>query len=569
MHLVFKSVKARVTTAYVVLALLIMGPMLGSGFVLALDMVFTPKLPVAHGMSNTWLFEWVLHLVNFLLPGQVIEKLLIFIILFICGLGMHRLIETESSWPKYFGGLFYTINPFTYERWLAGQYLIVAGYALLPWLVKSLINFVNHPSNRTAAVLALWYSLLAMLSIHIFVMAVLIGIIFIVIFSIGRVSELSYRKKLLKWSGLALIATLFINSFWLIGVIRGTSSISQTINSIGPHDLAAYTTTPNPHVGLITNVLSGYGFWLERYNRFHMPNGNIIIWLSLFALLFILVCVGAVTQFSKRKPQEKKKVATSARLVTICILVASIIGFIIACGIHAPLFGGLTKWGIEHIPLMKGFREPEKWSALLMLAYAYFGAHGLAWLLDRFAVANRQSLKQSTTSWRQTIIVLSLLLPLAYVPSMVYGFAGQLRPVHYPASWYSFNQYLKRHPPSGKALFLPWHEYMSYDFSPRVIANPAPDFFKYANIISGTDAEIGGIPNEPSTTTSKFINSQILAKTDRADLAQSLNKLHIQYVLLSGGYDAESYEWLSSQHDLQLQSHQTGLDVYKNEAYHE
>ncbi len=526
------------------LALVIMGPMLRPGFVLTLDMVFTPKLVAPTAVSNSYLFHWLLHVVNLVLPGQVVEKLLIFAILLTGGIGMYRLMQTKAELPRYFAGLFYTVNPFTYERWMAGQYLLLAGYALLPFLVAALASFCVRPGRRTAARVAGWYCAIALVSVHMLVIGSLLGAIIFVVHLFAQSPKGNYYRNMWRYGGLAVVGVVVLNSYWLAGVAGGSSPISQTIRGIGSRDLSAFSTAG--HHGLFVNVVSLYGFWLERYGRYAMPNHNPLVWLVGGLLILLLVVIGGRERWRTRS------------LLAVSLALAGLIGLVVALGVQAPVSGPVVRWGIEHLPLMRGFREPEKFSALLALAYVYFAAHGLDRLLAR--------VKPAATGRLELLRDGALLLPVFYTATMPFGFVNQLKAVQYPASWYSFNRQLQATPPSGKLLFLPWHEYMSYDFTPRIIANPAPAFFD-GSVIAGTNAQFGGIDDPTPTPTSRFVESQVLGRSDRTDLGHTLARIHVQYVLLAHGYDYSQYGFLSRQRDLKLVSHASGLDVYRNEAY--
>jgi NADH:ubiquinone oxidoreductase subunit 6 (subunit J) len=457
------------------------------------------------------------------------------------------LIDVESNWPRYFAGIFYMINPYTYERWMAGQYLVLAGYALLPFLVKSLIDFYVSPTKNKSIKLAIWYTAIVLLSIHIFVMAILVGVVMLVTNSRRKKKGVDYARHLRRSIGTIISGFLIINFYWLIKVLDGSSSINQTVNNIGPHDLAAFATASNPHTGLFFNVISMYGFWLERYKRYAMPNHILAIWIIGFLLIATLIVVGAKTLIKDRSQ------------VGLALAICAVIGLIMSLGPNAAVTGDLVRWIILHVPLMKGFREPEKFSALLVLAYVYFAAYGLDTLIKRLpakAEARRELLRDG-----------ALILPVLYVSTMPFGFANQLKPVQYPAAWYAYENQLLAHPITGKILFLPWHEYMSYDFTPRIIANPAPDFFYNAPVISGTNAQFGGLNDPDPTPTSLFIENQVLSSTNQTDLGKKLAVLHIHYVLLANGYDVNKYGWLNHQKDLKLISREPGLAVYKNEAY--
>jgi hypothetical protein len=545
----FISIRRRNLRFYILCTLfvtLIIFPVLRPGYILSFDMVFTPKFAIQSQLSNAYVWQSTLRTINFVLPSQIIEKLIMFLILFLCGYGMHRLIDTKSSWPQYFAGVFCTINPFTYERWMAGQYLIIAGYSLLPFLVKSLFLFVSSPSRKSTVYLCLWYAAIAILSVQMLVLAAIVGIAIIIahVFSSRTRANL---PKLASYSIGLIFLFLVLNCYWLISVLRGTSPISQTISAITSNDFSAFTTASNPHVGLFLNVLTMYGFWLERFHRYVMPNANVGLWLGLFLIFAILIGLGVRARFR------------SDRSITIALIIVGLIGFVMACGVEAPITGPVVRWVITSLPLMKGFREPEKFSALLVFSYVYFAGYGVDFLYSYFRHWSVRS--------RELLMCCLIIVPLVYVSTMLFGFAGQLTPVNYPASWYVFDSWLAAHPAQGKLLFLPWNEYMSYDFSPRIIANPAPQFFYQASVIAGTDAQFGSVYQSTATPTALFVENQILKKAYQTNLGISLAKIHVQYVLLADGYDYAQYGFLRQQTDLKIMSNKPGLTVFRNEAY--
>ena len=190
--------------------------------------------------------------------------------------------------------------------------------------------------------------------------------------------------------------------------------------------------------------------------------------------------------------------------------------------------------------------------------YVFFAAQGLNVIIEKT--------KKYKLHNRELIGLSVLLLPFIYVPTMLFGFAGQLKTVDYPKSWYNFNEKLKREEGNGKILFLPWSLYMSYDFTPRVIANPSDRFFERKTIYSN-NAEFSGIKSPHKTSDQKFIEERILAQKEATYLGQLLAEIDVEYVLLSKGFNHEQYGFLDSQTDLKLTSSQNGLKVYKNEAY--
>lgn len=569
---------------YGLLALAVVAPLLRPGYVLTLDMVFTPKLAAPTMMSNNYLWQWLLHLVNLAIPSQIIEKLTMLAILAGSGVGMHRLVESikykaerptklatlDFSLGTYFGGLFYVANPWTYERWMAGHYLLLAGYAVLPWFYRSLVELLEYGGTsikykvasrkfgdrgKLSFILSTFYflpqpvalivecgllfCLIAILSLHMAVLAGLLGAITVVVYLVRR--PRTEQVKLAKYLIGLVAGSLVLSSYWLVGLLAGTSTAAKQIASFSARDLQAFTTATG-RFGLIVNVLGGYGFWLERYQRYVRPNQLTVNFVIGFVAIGILVALGL-----RRLWGDQKR-------LTVSLVLTRAVSLVFAAGIHAPLTGGLVKLLLLHVPGLRGFREPEKFGALVVFTYAILAAAGVDALM--LAWRRRYGVRLVTG--------LLLLVPFIYMPTMLWGFNNQLRPVEYPASWTSFNDSLS--PGSYRVLFLPWHEYMSFDFEPRIIASPAPSFFYNARVLSGDNAEFGDVVRDLPNPTSDAVESALENHSD-GQLAAKLAKLNVKYVLLANGYDVRQYQFLTSDSGLTLVSTKPGLIVWQNQRY--
>ena len=524
---------------YGLLALAIVAPLLRPGYILTLDLVFTPKLAAPTMISNNYLWQWLLHLLNLAIPSQVIEKLIIVGILVTSGVGMHRLVRTRTELARYFAGLFFVVNPWTYERWLAGHYLLLAGYAVLPFFYHSLLELLEAPNRRDAIKSGLLYALIAILSLHMAVLAAGLGGITTVVHLFRR--SRAERVRLAKYLVGLIVGSLALSSYWLIGLFNGTSTAAKAVASFSIRDLEAFTTAAGKF-GLVVNVLGGYGFWLERYHRYIRPNELTISFVIGFLAIAVLVVLGTRRLWSQQKR------------LTVSLIATGLVALVLAAGIHAPLTGGLVKSLLLHLPGLRGFREPEKFGALVVFVYAILAAAGVDGLM--LAWRERYGLRLVTG--------LLLLVPLIYVPTMLWGFNDQLRPVEYPASWAAFNATLR--PGNYRVLFLPWHEYLSFDFEPRIIASPAPRFFYNADVLSGDNAEFGDVVRDTPNPTSDAIERALETNSD-GRFAAKLAQLNIKYVLLANGYDVRQYQFLTSQPDLELVSAKPGLVIWQNQLY--
>src|SRR5262249_12431670 len=130
---------------------------------------------------------------------------------------------------------------------------------------------------------------------------------------------------------------------------------------------------------------------------------------------------------------------------------------------------------LSHIlPIVGGYREPEKFVALLALTYAMFTGAGVMAIVKK--------LDQHEGQLSAAALGGLLVLPFVITPTIICGANGKLRPRDYPADWFAADSQLRNDPKAKKVLFLPWHQYINFGFSDRIIANPAPKFLGVSTV---------------------------------------------------------------------------------------
>lgn len=538
-----------VWAVYAVLALLVLAPVLKSGYILTLDMVFTPHFRMPALSSNDYLFRVLLHVLNFVLPGDVIEKILLFVILLLSGVGMHRLVQYLSAKPDryrqagaYFAGIFYALNPFTYDRFMAGQYEVLLGYALLPWFTRALLVFLEKPSVRSAVVLAAWAVVASIVSIHaVGLLVILAAIGFSVAAWRERRSE--RLKKILRYGLLGLTIFCIASSYWLVPLAFGKGNTASTISSFSTADQSAFETTGGNWLGKVGNVLRLQGFWAEARGMYQLPQARVPVWGLLALMIWALVITGAISWWRKRR-----------RDLVLLFGGSMIVAIVLAIGVlERPL--------AAHVPLFAGYREPEKFVALVALAFAVFAARGAELML-------KYCHEQSSQFFLVFAAVLLLLLPIVWTPTMLWGFSGQLRPAQYPSSWFTVNQRLDADHTNFQTLFLPWHLYMYFGFAGRIIANPAAQFFDKPVIVSD-NPEFKGAALNNSTPAKRQLDQLLPQASKDSKLDAQLAQLNIKYILLVKDNDYRAYAYLDRQSGLKLVAESATLKLYRNEAWRE
>lgn len=537
----------RIFLVYTVAALLILWPLLGRGYILTLDMVFAPNLPLPEAVTSSYLLHAGLYALNVIIPSDIVQKLLLFAILVLSGLGMHRLISffqtvgtpVVTSWlAAYTSGLLYMINPFTYSRFMAGQYSVLLGYAFLPFFVLAFLRFLRQPSFKTSLILTAWILGISIVSIHTLGLVFVIGAI--------AVTQAIWRHRIdrarLKQLGLYImaIAVAFVlaSSYWLLPFLQGRGPTASSIATFQTSDQSAFMTEGSGILGQVMHVIRLQGFWGEGEGLYLLPQDRFVLWPIVTIIVWILVVIGVRTLWRYNRE--------------ICLLLLSSIAIatVLAIGIG-------TTWLSEYVPFFAGYREPQKFVAIIALGFAVFVG---------FALSN---ITQKTTKMTGRIIAggLSAMVIVGFTPVMFGGFDGQLVPRHYPADWYTMNELLNRDDDTFQVLFLPWHLYMRYQFAGRVIAHPGSGFFDKP-IISSDNPELQGTKPAVGNAQKELLTNRILPQAPKSNkLGTQLRRLDVKYIILAKDADYALYDYLNHQQDLQLVTETETLQLYLNTAF--
>jgi hypothetical protein len=536
---------------YGLITLAVMAPLLLPGHLFTLDMVFTPRLPMPEITSSSFLFRLVLYIANVIIPSEVIEKLLYISILLVSGLSMHRLVgwlfpykaeDTASRWGQYVAGILYMVNPFTYSRLMTGQYSVLLGYALLPFFAWRLLIFLAKPKAKT-----LWPLIAFALAISIFSLHT-IGLM--AVFTFGAVLGALWRyrrrrvhlKSIVHIGAMGVVVFTILSSYWLVPFLSGSSAAGQAARSFTEGDMQAYATVGANVVEKIGNVLRLQGFWAEKYGMYLLPQDRVPAWGLISLGVWIFIAVGARRLHVARKRYE-----------------LFVFGF---SGLAAIV---LSVWGVSNLatsafPSLGGFREPHKFVGLLCMVFAAFISQGIPAAYEWAAKRKRE-----TTGWVLTCV--ALVLPVAWTPTMFWGFNGQLSPREYPASWFQANNQLNQDTDNFQVLFLPWHQYMHFRFAGRNILNPAAEFFDKPTIASN-DPEFAGSSVIDQDPLKVKLSQEILPHAEgNVGLDEQLADENIKYILFAREHTSELFNYFEDNQKWQPVFTDDLLVLYKNLAW--
>jgi hypothetical protein len=512
---------------FAAITVIILMPLYQPGFVLLLDMTFTPHLDLADYIKNGALpahfpLLAIIKAISLILPVEVIQKIILSLLLFLPSVFMYQLSRRfmDSSWAVV-AGIFYTLNPWVYERFIAGHWLVLLGYGLLPLLIKFCLQALVQQKKRDYTKLGILLSVYPIISLHfafigiILCTAITIAYLYVYRIHISKTAIQTFAKFLITTAILALV----INSFWLVTFFKPQSSFT----SISQNDLAAFQATGDSSGGIFGNVLALYGFWNEDIVR----SKDIFPYWEYVALLIIgLTLLGAF-----RGWKDKNVIAITFSILFIPAL-------ILAVGIAHPFTHGITLWFYNYVPGFKGLRETTKLASILAFAYALLVPYACQWLAKKSAphVAVPKQVYSSI------LAVAVILLPLAQSVAFFTGLAHRIPPTTYPQSWYTANHILQKDQDTTSVLFLPWWDYVRFPFADnRLIHNPADRFFK-APILAGSHFENPHLTITHKTTLDLYIDAIVKGQLSIDDTLPFLRSQGISHIILADEADRALYE---------------------------
>lgn len=509
--------------------LLVVAPLVSKGWLFLLDWVRGPhvQMPRAYwgldgGLLAAVPFTLVALGLGVLTNPATMTWLPIALGVFAAGVSMGRLVG--GPLPRQVpAGVLYAVNPLVFERIYAGQVAFLLAYGLLPLAVASLLRAQDADSWARRLRPALWITALVGFAAHFaWILAATCLVLLLV-----RPS-----RKTISWLILLAVVTLAANSYLVVSSVGRPPPVE-----VGAGDLASFRTAGDGRLGVFGNVATLHGFWRVEAPR---PKDEVPGFPLFMASILVVAAAGGRAAW--RKP-EARRVAALATGVGIS-------GFVLALGDQGPL-GPVYRRLFEDLPGFSIMREPQKFAALLALGYAVLFGFGAERLVDRTGG------HRARRAWAAAVVV----LPMLATPTLFWGLSGHLRPMHYPGSWQEADRVMGDG--SGKVLFLPWHQYLSFPFTNRAVVNPAPVAFR-RDTISGDNVELAQVMSGSTSTRSAYLEYLFWHGTEFRSFGQLVAPLGVEYVVLAKTVDWRRYSWLAEQADLEQVLDRADLVVYRN-----
>ena len=380
--MVNKNIIKKFTAAgfFALASFLVLWQMLLPGYILTLDMVFTPKIKIFIGQDliyNTLPVKYFLQLVNFILPGWVIQKIVLFLLFFLIGwLGYLFIPTAKKLGANYWAGIFLMANPFVYERFLAGHWMHLMAYSFLAPFSFFAIKLSKSPNLKNTFGLAVCLILIGLFSLHFLVMALILALFYYFAVIANFIFKKRYfeLKKLISYLALVGFILFLASSYWLIPYFSNLQKMPAS--NFSEADWSTFKTAGDLQFGTTINILGLYGFWGEYQpwaNYFLWPKAN-LGWLVILAIILLLSGVGIYSNCKNKKFKELS-----------FFLIAGIIGFIFSAGVGDTIFKSFNIFIFDNVWFWSGFRDSQKWTGLLAISYAYFASIGVYRILKYLA----------------------------------------------------------------------------------------------------------------------------------------------------------------------------------------
>jgi hypothetical protein len=488
------------------IALVCLRSLTGGGYLLQVDIVFGPRPgPVPAGLGAPVALVQAAGVE--LLGGEVTGRLYAVGALFLAGFAPMVLLRRAPWYARCAGAFIGALNPWVYDRMVEGQWgVVVAAAGLFLW-VAAWEALQASPGARRALVLALTGAAIGAFAPH------MLGPVAVLAVAGALWGRIWTDRGRLLWTGasLAMLAVLLSYgaiSFFVSDEPGGYGTLTQFARA----DFAFFRSVSSDDYGLLANLAGLYGYWGERIGRFPLANQDAPWWPITSAVI-----VAAALSWARL---ERRRA---------WLLACGLLGLAVAASTALP--GGLDAavWLSERVPLAGAYREPQKWSALWLVALVTLSGGAV----EAIAALPRRRLAPALAYG----LVLSTLLPAGI--TQIRAVSSIVEPVEYPGYWYRTEAYLAGSVPEDEPIVvLPWHLYQPLVASEgRLVANPARVFFS-GNLVVPQNLEI---PGRFTDVTSRY--DRIGAVIEREGpgscaVARAIREEDVRWVLMLDGTEA-------------------------------
>lgn len=504
------GVRERVVAAVysAALALLVVGPLLGPGYLLLRDAVSTPRsyptesaLGLGDAAPRAVPQDGLLAAVSTVVDGGIVVKAILVAALWAAGYGA-AVLTRELLGARLAAQLVAVTvavwNPYVAERLLQGHWSLLTGYAALPWIVVAAYRI------RTGA-RGGWAMLAGALAAA--------GLTPTGALLAGITAAVTVGWRRLPGSMALVVAA---SAPWLVATALSGGGAEPS----DPAGIAAFAARAEPWLGTLGSLAGLGGIW----NGDAIPDSRTTPIAFLATLLLLAVVAAGMRTVLTDGAGGRDSLAIRRALVALA-------GAAVVLPALAATGWGMAamEWLVVNVPGAGLLRDTQKYAALAVPAYALCApaaCGALARTLSRaddvapqpenaLGTPNPPTSHPSRTSLTliAAALIAALTLPLL---DLAWGVGGALRPVHYPAGWEVVAQ---RVDAPGDIAVLPGGMFRKFPYSgPAPVLDPAPRLLPN-DVLQTGELPVRGRTVAGEGTRAREVESLLLRGGDAADLA--------------------------------------------------
>lgn len=441
----------------VVLAVVIFVPLLTNrGIALLGEMVFVPDQP----LKGAWLgldggttaavpADFLVSLLTTFLPGDLVQKAALLTIVIVAGAG--AAVSHLGLAPRLAAATLYVWNPFVFERLAVGDWTLLGGYAVLPWIVWAARRTTTGSVGEWAPIVA-FIALAGWLNPLGGLLALLLGVILLA----GR-------------SAMGALAVL------LAGIVVNLPSIVPALlrrggATVDPASVEAYALSTDGGLGVFGNIATLGGIWDPAAAAAGRDQALVVV------IAIILTAAALVGAAMLARRADGGVVAGLAVFAAIGVVIALLGAFDGTRGVLESL--------AESVPGGALLADGHAWLAPLALLLAV----GIGGLVKE--VAGRAPGMGAVAAAGAVAVV----APIALLPSLAIGLDGRLENVNYPGEWWKVRLAIQAlSPDPAGILVVPFEPVREFGFNDsRPSADPATRYFP-GNVIIDDSRVVDGV----------------------------------------------------------------------------
>jgi hypothetical protein len=433
------------------LAVLVMLPLVRPGFVLSYDMVTVPdhdltreSLGLGSALPRSVPQDAVLAALTTVLPGAVVYRVTLVLIVFAAALGAGRMLPGPPA-MQVVAASAYGWNAFVAERLVIGHWTLLVAYAVLPWLFRAALAL--RTGRQEALPAALLLVAVASITPTGGVLASAVLVITVLVPHTG-VSPSGWRLQ----QATAVGGCVLLQLPWVMPAV-----LTPTRLTSDPAAVELFAADSDSPLGLLGSVLTLGGIW----NSDTVPDSRALVSAAVVSVAWVSLALAGAGQLARVLGRTAALVLAVLATAGLLLGLAGSVGSVLAAAVEQVPGAGLLRDGHKFLA----------WYALALAPAVGLGAARLASWLARLA---RDRIPATA------VLVIAAVLPLAALPDLAWGVGGRLIPVEYPRSWQEVRTSLQAEPDSGALVVLPYQPFRSFPWNERRTSlDPLP---RYAGV---------------------------------------------------------------------------------------